>query len=162
MRSALTVLGIFIGVASVIWLLAIGEGISREAQKQIEDLGAENIIVRSIKPPSTSSASFRDIVDFGVTRAEAEMIRLTVPTLRGVVPIRELPQSFVYNGNKNAKPVDGRLVGCTPEYMEITRLVIDRGHFLTHRELDAKLSVCVISAVLALSLIHISEPTRPY
>ena len=41
MRSALTVLGIFIGVASVIWLLAIGEGISREAQKQIEDLGAE-------------------------------------------------------------------------------------------------------------------------
>ena len=125
MRSALTVLGIFIGVASVIWLLAIGEGISREAQKQIEDLGAENIIVRSIKPPDSSSASFRDIVDFGVTRAEAEMIRLTVPTLRGVVPIRELPQNFVYNGNKNAKPVDGRLVGCTPEYMEITRLVID-------------------------------------
>ena len=38
MRSALTVLGIFIGVASVIWLLAIGEGISKEAQKQIEDL----------------------------------------------------------------------------------------------------------------------------
>ena len=40
MRSALTVLGIFIGVASVIWLLAIGEGISKEAQRQIEDLGA--------------------------------------------------------------------------------------------------------------------------
>ena len=51
MRSALTILGIFIGVASVIWLLAIGEGISQQAQKQIEDLGAENIIVRSIKPP---------------------------------------------------------------------------------------------------------------
>ena len=51
MRSALTVLGIFIGVASVIWLLAIGEGISLQAQKQIEDLGAENIIVRSIEPP---------------------------------------------------------------------------------------------------------------
>ena len=41
MRSLLTVLGIFIGVASVIWLLAIGEGISKEAQRQIEDLGAE-------------------------------------------------------------------------------------------------------------------------
>ena len=45
MRSLLTVLGIFIGVASVIWLLAIGEGISQEAQKQIEGLGADNIIV---------------------------------------------------------------------------------------------------------------------
>ena len=41
MRSALTVLGIFIGVASVIWLLAIGEGISQEAQRQIEGLGAD-------------------------------------------------------------------------------------------------------------------------
>ncbi|MEO1970411.1 MAG: ABC transporter permease, partial [Pirellulaceae bacterium] len=44
MRSFLTVVGIFIGVASVIWLLAIGEGISREAQRQIEDLGADTII----------------------------------------------------------------------------------------------------------------------
>jgi putative ABC transport system permease protein len=48
----LTVLGIFIGVASVIWLLAIGEGISRKAQEQIESLGADNIIVRTIKPPN--------------------------------------------------------------------------------------------------------------
>ena len=55
MRSALTVLGIFIGVASVIWLLAIGEGISKEAQRQIEDLGAENIIIRSIKPPNLAT-----------------------------------------------------------------------------------------------------------
>ena len=46
MRSLLTVLGIFIGVASVIWLLAIGEGISRKAQEQIEGRGADNIIVR--------------------------------------------------------------------------------------------------------------------
>ena len=37
-RSMLTVLGIFIGVASVVWLLAISEGISREAQRQIEEL----------------------------------------------------------------------------------------------------------------------------
>ena len=48
MRSLLTVLGIFIGVASVVWLLAIGEGISREAQRQISELGATNIILRSV------------------------------------------------------------------------------------------------------------------
>ena len=48
LRSLLTILGIFIGVASVIWLLAISEGISRAAQKQIEDLGVTNIILRSV------------------------------------------------------------------------------------------------------------------
>ena len=160
MRSALTVLGIFIGVASVIWLLAIGEGISREAQKQIEDLGAENIIIRSIKPPDsgTGSDSLSDVVAFGITRAETETIRRTVPTLKGVVPIRELPQTFIYNGNKNARPVDGRLVGCTPEYQQITRLVVDRGHFLTHREIASKHSVCVISAILANRLFPSEDP----
>ena len=56
LRSLLTVVGMFIGVASVIWLLAIGNGISAAVQKQIEGLGAENIIVRSIKPPSETLA----------------------------------------------------------------------------------------------------------
>jgi putative ABC transport system permease protein len=48
LRSSLTVLGIFIGVSSVIWLLALGEGISRAAQEQISSLGALNIIVRTV------------------------------------------------------------------------------------------------------------------
>ena len=41
LRSALTVLGIFIGVASVIWLLAMGEGIGRAAQEEIASLGGD-------------------------------------------------------------------------------------------------------------------------
>ncbi len=158
MRSALTVLGIFIGVASVIWLLAIGEGISREAQRQIEDLGAENIIVRSVKPPDGASGVGGTVDDFGVKRSEAEMILATVPTIEHVVPIRELQQNFIYNGNPNAKPVDGRLVGCTPEYAAINRLEVARGHFITHREVDAERSVCVISAVLADRLFPSEDP----
>ena len=59
MRSLLTVLGIFIGVASVIWLLAIGEGISQVAQRQIEGLGADNIIVRSVKPARGTDGRLR-------------------------------------------------------------------------------------------------------
>jgi putative ABC transport system permease protein len=158
MRSALTVLGIFIGVASVIWLLAIGEGISREAQRQIEDLGAENIIVRSIKPPDSDTGGSRTVDDFGVRRSEAELILSTVPTVERVVPIRELQQNFVYNGNPNAKPIDGRLVGCTPQYAQINRLEVARGHFITHREVDSKRSACVISAVLADRLFPSEDP----
>jgi putative ABC transport system permease protein len=62
LRSLLTVLGIFIGVASVIWLLAIGEGISLKAQEQIAGLGAENVIVRSIKPPSETTDDMQGVV----------------------------------------------------------------------------------------------------
>ena len=143
---ALTVLGIFIGVASVIWLLAIGEGISQEAQRQIEDLGTENIIVRSIQPPDESGGNFREIKAFGVKHSEAQMIERTVSTVKRVLPIREIPQKFAYTGNPNVKPIDGRLVGCTPDYADVTLLVTNRGHFLTWRECDSKLSVCVIAA----------------
>ena len=158
MRSALTVLGIFIGVASVIWLLAIGEGISQVAQKQIEDLGAENIIVRSIQPPDESGGNFRQINAFGVKRKEFKLIDRTIPTVKSVLPIRELPTKFAYTGNPNVKPVDGRLVGCTPEYAEVTRLEVERGHFLTDRELVSKVSVCVIAARLAQKLFPSEDP----
>ena len=66
LRSSLTVLGIFIGVCSVIWLLALGEGIGTAAQEQIASLGAQNIIVRTIKP---SSDEFED-GGYGLTRAD--------------------------------------------------------------------------------------------
>ena len=158
MRSALTVLGIFIGVASVIWLLAIGEGISSEAQKQIEDLGADNIIVRSIKPPDESGTNFRQVSAFGVKRGEQKMLANTIPTIKSVLPIRELPTKMAYTGNANGKPLDGRLVGCTPEYAEVTRLVVDRGHFLTDREVQSKVSVCVIAAKLAEKLFPSEDP----
>src|SRR3972149_2348561 len=80
MRSALTVLGIFIGVASVIWLLAIGEGISVKAQEQIEGLGASNIIVRSIKPPSEATEGQR-LLTYGLTRDDYGRLVETIPTI---------------------------------------------------------------------------------
>ncbi|MDG1874890.1 MAG: ABC transporter permease [Mariniblastus sp.] len=158
MRSALTVLGILIGVTSVIWLLAISEGISKEFQKQIEDLGAENIIIRSIQPPDESGGNFREIKAFGVSRADYNMINRTISTVQRVLPIRELPQKFAYTGNPNVKPINGRLVGCTPEYSEVTRLVISRGHFLTSQECESKSSVCVIAAQLASILFPSEDP----
>ena len=157
MRSALTILGIFIGVASVIWLLAIGEGISQEAQRQIEDLGAENIIVRSIKPPD-DDASFGSIRPYGVTRAELTTLENTIPTIEQVVPVRELKQKFIYAGNQNAQTIDGRLVGCSPAYAQVTRLTPDRGRFISTTDVEQNDSVCVIAAVLAEKLFPSEDP----
>src|SRR5207253_8816584 len=82
MRSLLTVLGIFIGVASVIWLLAICEGISQEAQRQIEGLGADNILIRSIKPPSDVLGSSDAPIPYGLRREEFDMLVETIPTIK--------------------------------------------------------------------------------
>src|SRR5881275_2094117 len=50
LRSALTALGIILGVASVIVMLAVGEAARAEALRQLEDLGANTILIRSVKP----------------------------------------------------------------------------------------------------------------
>jgi len=154
LRSGLTVLGILIGVAAVIWLLAFGEGISREAQKQIEGLGAENILVRSVKPPSEATANQRGAIPYGLTREEFDTLVQTIPTIKSAIPIREMRRQIRYQG----RLIDGRLVGCTPEYAEVTRLEIDRGMFLTDDHQRHKQSVCVLAANVAERLFPYEDP----
>ncbi len=154
MRSLLTVLGIFIGVASVIWLLAIGEGISQEAQRQIEGLGAENIIVRSIKPPAEVMGSSDAPIPYGLKREEFDMLVQTIPTIKSALPIREVRRTFTYDGRNE----DGRLVGCTPDYFDVTRLSLERGRLLTEADIDARHNFCVLSSGIAERLFPYQDP----
>jgi putative ABC transport system permease protein len=154
LRSLLTVLGIFIGVASVIWLLAIGEGISQKAQEQIEGLGASNIIVRSEKPPSEVTERTRGVLPYGLTREDYDRLVSTIPTIQSALPIREMRRRFGYRD----RMVDGRLVGCTPEYAEVTRLELDRGHFVTDVEQHDKQNHCVLAAEVAERLFPYEDP----
>ena len=155
LRSLLTVLGIFIGVASVIWLLAIGEGISRKAQEQIAGLGANNIIVRSIEPPAEESTqSTFNLVPYGITRADFERLTETIPTIERALPIRELRRRFGYGPHQ----IEGRLVGCTPEYADVTRLSMERGHFITDAEVRGKENHCVLAAEVAARLFPFQNP----
>jgi len=154
LRSALTVLGIFIGVAAVIWLLAIGEGISRKAQEQIEGLGANNIILRTLKPPSEVTDRLRGLMPYGLTRDDYARLTATIPTVTRALPIRELRRRFGYKG----RMVDGRLVGSTPDYADVTRLEVDRGRFLTDADGREKKNVCVLAAGTAEKLFPFEDP----
>ncbi len=153
MRSILTVLGIFIGVASVIWLLAISKGIGDEAQRQIESLGADTIMIRTVKPPSEKMSS-QGLTPYGLTREEYDMLVATIPTVRSAIPIREMRRQFQFKNRK----LDGRLVGCTPEYAEVTKLELTSGHFITDAENFARDCHCVLSAKVAEKLFPYEDP----
>lgn len=154
LRSLLTVLGIFIGVSSVIWLVAIGEGISQEAQRQIEGLGADNIIIRSVKP-SDATTGFTGAAAYGVTREEYDRLLSTLPTVQSALQIREIKRQVSFG---RREPIDARLVGCTPEYAEVTRLIVDRGRFLTDADVDSRHSYCVLAARVAERLFPYEDP----
>jgi putative ABC transport system permease protein len=148
LRSFLTILGILIGVMSVVWLLAMGEGVSDKVQEQIRELGATNIMVRSVKPPSdpndvSSAGSF--YAEYGVKRADFHRINSTIPSIVRSLPIREFPKEFRYL-HRN---VNGRLVGCTPEYFDVNHLRIEAGRFLNHSDCEQRTNYCVIAHAAA-------------
>jgi ABC-type lipoprotein export system ATPase subunit/ABC-type antimicrobial peptide transport system permease subunit len=154
LRSLLTILGIFIGVASVIWLLAIGEGIGAKAQKQIAELGANNIIITTAMPGMQQQSS-RRVRFFGVTRKDYENVAATVPSIEQVVPVREFERrEFAYGTNHYV----GRLVGTTPGYFDLNRMNLARGRALTDTDLEERAKVCVLSADAASSLFGFEDP----
>ena len=157
MRSLLTVLGIFIGVASVIWLLAIGEGISKKATEQIESLGADNIIVRTLKPskaPESGGGGRRGLPTFGLTRQDYDLLIETVPGIKQSIPVREIPRNFA----RGSVETEGRLVGCTPEYADVTRLKVAQGMFITDMDIREQVNRCVLSAGMAEKLFPQEDP----
>lgn len=159
MRSLLTVLGIFIGVASVIWLMAIGEGISQKAQEQIESLGADNIIVSTIKPPnealsSASGGRGMQFPEYGLTRADFERLTETIPTIVNSAPIKDYQETF-QNGRWK---VDGRLVGCTASYFDVVKISLLDGRFFTDDENSTACDYCILGAGVAATLFPYEEP----
>ena len=140
-------------MASVIWLLAISKGIGDEAQRQIESLGADTIMIRTVKPPSEKMSS-QGLTPYGLTREEYDMLVATIPTVRSAIPIREMRRQFQFKNRK----LDGRLVGCTPEYAEVTKLELTSGHFITDAENFARDCHCVLSAKVAEKLFPYEDP----
>src|SRR2546423_2487572 len=77
LRAFLSVLGIIIGTAAVIALMAFGEGSMQDALADIKRMGATNIIVRSVKPPDDSSSARRTrVAMYGLTKDDYERIEI--------------------------------------------------------------------------------------
>ncbi len=139
MRAALAALGIFIGTTTVIWLVAMGEGVSYRAQQQIKELGATNIIIRAKQPSRASDGQDANsrVKTYGLLRADYRRIVENIPSIRRAVPMRELPFELRL-GNRTA---DAKLVGCVEDYFELNRLEIARGRWLTPRDRGKKVVV---------------------
>ncbi len=156
LRSSLTTLGIIFGVSSVIAMLAIGEGASREAQAQIARLGSQNIIIKTVKPPEGQGVSGQDesMREYGLTYSDAERFRNSIPNVQVIVPSRLIQQQAWYRNRKVAIEI----IGTVPWYPEITPASIQMGRFLASIDLHHKQSVCVIDEQVVTELFLFDDP----
>jgi putative ABC transport system permease protein len=152
LRSLLTALGIVFGVCSVIAMLAIGEGASYEAQEQIKNLGSQNIIVRSIKPPEDQKVSARGsrsfALDYGLKHVDVQRIRDTIPNVSVIVPGR-IMREYVWNVSRR---VDCDIMATVPWYPAMRHQRVAQGRFFDDKEMDDATAVCVVGASAAKSL----------
>jgi putative ABC transport system permease protein len=144
------------GVASVIAMLAIGEGANFEAQQQIQALGSQNIILRTIKPPEEANKQQRQgsyILDYGLKYEDVLGIRETISGITLVVEDRK-ERREAYHGRQNANV---EMVGTVPWYGDLRQMSLTRGRFLTQRDLEQNAKVCVIENSLEETLFPIHQ-----
>ena len=145
MRSLLTILGVVFGVASMVAMLAVGEGASRDALEQIRKLGSNNIILDALKPleeePETTGSTHGRENIYGLTRDDEARIRESIPSAQRVVPVKHVRK----DGRLGDRALELRIVGTTPEWFEIVDREIIAGRILTRRDLDERAGVCVLT-----------------
>ena len=158
LRSLLTVLGIVFGVCSVIAMLAIGEGASYEAQEQIKNLGSQNIILRSTKPPEEEKVSDKGsqsyVLEYGLTYADIARIRATVPDIAVIVPGRKM-REYVWNISRR---VECDILATVPWYPAMRNQRVVQGRFFTENEMNDRANVCVIGAEVVEKLFPFGSP----
>src|SRR5437763_13098543 len=87
MRAFLSVLGIIIGTAAVIALMAFGEGSMQDALEDIKRLGATNIIIRGVRPPESAATTQQRVAVYGLTYSDYDLFG-TIDAITRRVPMR--------------------------------------------------------------------------
>ena len=156
LRSTLTMLGIIFGVSSVVAMLAIGEGASRDAQEKISQLGSRNIIIKTIPPPEDKSSvgQQQTLKEYGLTYDDAERFRGAIPNVRVLVPNRRISEQALYRN----KRISIEVIGTVPWYTEISSLHLKYGRFITSIDTHYKQAVCVIDEFVRKELFVFDDP----
>ncbi|MDR2850051.1 MAG: ABC transporter permease [Verrucomicrobiota bacterium] len=157
-RSLLATLGIVLGIAAVVAMLAIGEGGRREALRQIESQGVDNIILRSVKPAegNVQQTSRSYTQRYGVTQRDVEHIQAVFQNVRLLVPVMDVRRD-IFDGQVTT---DIKAVASTPEFLGVTRcrLADARSRFLMPTDGQVLDPVCVVGVKAARRLFGHRDP----
>ncbi len=153
MRSALTMLGIIIGVGAVITMVAIGSGAKARIEEQIASMGSNLLMVMS---GSSTSGGFR--MGAGttptLTAEDAKAIQSEIPGVKYVAPSVSGVAQVVY-GNQNWSTV---INGTTPEALMIREWSVASGRPFTQQDVDGTSKVCILGQTVAENLFGGIDP----
>ncbi len=139
LRGFLTMLGIIIGVASVITMLAIGQGSKRSIQAQISEMGSNMIMVHpgadrrgGVRLDAADMETLK-LQDYNDIVSECSYVSLATPTVNS-------SGQLIFGANNTPSTV----YGVSPEYLDIRRYEVEDGDFFTEQDVLTSAKVCVV------------------
>jgi putative ABC transport system permease protein len=152
-RSALTALGIIIGVCGVMASLAINEGMMYQSQQAFRDQGTDNIVINSRKPiAKQNETQTGGMFGYGLTRVDVTRLADMPKVKQCVMVHRSQKYAHVDNNNMNVY-----LIATDPVYAQVARIELSSGRFINALDMENK-PHCVITDVLAGKLFGIDDP----
>ncbi|HRC75903.1 MAG TPA: ABC transporter permease, partial [Kouleothrix sp.] len=156
LRTILTMLGIIIGVASVVALMAIGNGAQAAITSQISSIGSNILTIfpgqRGRGPgPGGANGPTQNLT---LADAEALLKPGAVPSLAAVAPSFQGGAQVVAGSNN----LQANVVGVTPSYATVRNLVLSRGDFITEVQMRGQRSVAVLGSNVASDLFGLASP----
>jgi len=147
LRTALSVLGVVLGVAAVIAMMSVSEGAAREALAQVDALGLDNIVAQS-----TGGLNARGTLKRSLIAADAARALDLVPSATLAAPV---VSRYVRVG-RGDQVNPAQVLAAPASFQQILRLTAERGRLLT--ETDDAARVCVIGATLARQIFGYRDP----
>lgn len=145
LRSFLTMLGIIIGVASVIAMLAIGQGSKQSIQKNISEMGSNMIMINPGQDRGPGGAR-QDASEMQTLKLkDYEMLKEDTHYLSAISPRVSSSGQFVCGNNNTPSTV----YGISPDYLEIRQLKVEDGSMFTEDDVKSAAKVCVIGKTVA-------------
>jgi putative ABC transport system permease protein len=144
LRAFLTMLGIIIGVASVITMLAIGQGSKRSIQSQIAEMGSNMIMInpgadmRGGVRQDPSAMQTLKLADFHALQDKTKYLSAVSPTVNS-------SGQFIYGANN----YPGSVSGVNTDYLSIRQLSVENGEMFTDADIQSSSKVCVIGKTIA-------------
>lgn len=147
LRAFLTMLGIIIGVASVITMLAIGQGSKISIQSQIAEMGSNMIMIQpgagmmgGVRQSSSSMQSLK-MEDFNSIKREVAYVSQISPSVSS-------SGQYIFGANNYPSSISG----VNTEYLDIRKLYMDEGSMFTEQQINAAAKVCVVGQTIVKNL----------
>ena len=155
LRSFLTVLGVIIGISSVICVFALMQGLTKSITQQFEGLGSSTLTLRSYTP---LTEALRGKVN-RLRPYDLEQLRFRIEGITNITPLVFAGARFGAEVRNGSNVANGQLFGTTPSYQDVNRVYPVRGRFLTRQDDESRRRVVVLGEQMRKDLKLPEDPT---